>query len=383
MKYLFDDLFLAGVNHVIYHGTCYSPDEAPWPGWLFYASTEMNPRNSIWRDVPALNAYAARCQSILQSGQPDNDILLCWPIHDRWHNAKGMAPGFTVHARDWLDGQAIGQLGRRLWKRGYTFDYVSDRQLASAKAEEKGIVTPGGLYRAVVVPACEHFPVGSLEKLLTLAESGTTVVFEQQLPADVPGWAELERRRDALKRRLATLNFSGAAAGPIKEARLGRGRVLVGEAEAALVAVKVRREAMTDHEGLCCFRRSFEGGRHRFIANRGDKPFDGWLPLATVAKSVGVMDPMTGRTGVGVVRKGKGGTTETYVQLQPGESIILKAFSAQTVTGNVWTWWQNAGRPAEVQGTWQVKFIQGGPQLPPPSQTAKLASWTELGGEEA
>jgi hypothetical protein len=30
-----------------------------------------------------------------------------------------------------------------------------------------------------------------------------------------------------------------------------------------------------------------------------------------------------------------------------------------------------------------VKFIQGGPQLPPLFQTAKLASWTELGGEEA
>ena len=32
MKYLVDDLFLSGVNHVIYHGTCYSPDEAPLAG---------------------------------------------------------------------------------------------------------------------------------------------------------------------------------------------------------------------------------------------------------------------------------------------------------------------------------------------------------------
>jgi hypothetical protein len=37
----------------------------------------MNPRNSIWRaDVPALNAYATRCQAVLQSGRPDNDLLL-------------------------------------------------------------------------------------------------------------------------------------------------------------------------------------------------------------------------------------------------------------------------------------------------------------------
>jgi pimeloyl-ACP methyl ester carboxylesterase len=383
LKYLFDDLFLSGVNHVIYHGTCYSPDEAPWPGWLFYASTEMNPRNSIWRDVPVLNAYAARCQSILQSGQPANDILLYWPIHDRWHNPKGMAPGFTVHARDWLDGQAIGQLGRRLWKRGYAFDYVSDRQLASAKADEKFIATPGGTYRVVVVPACEHMPAATLEKLLALAAAGATVIFERQLPADVPGWADLESRRGVLRKQLAALDFSGPAAGPIREAKLGRGRVLVGEAEAALAVAGVRRETLTDHEGLFCLRRAFEGGRHYFIANRGDKPFDGWLPLATVAKSVGLLDPMTGRTGVGVVRPGTEGTTEAYVQLHPGESLIVKTFTSQSVTGDAWTWWQKTGRPTEVQGTWQVRFIHGGPELPSSFQTAKLASWTELGGEAA
>ena len=64
LKTLADDMFLSGVNHVFYHGCCYSPDDAAWPGWLFYAATEMNPRNAIWRDAPALNAYIARCQSV-------------------------------------------------------------------------------------------------------------------------------------------------------------------------------------------------------------------------------------------------------------------------------------------------------------------------------
>ena len=59
--------FLAGINHVFYHGTCYSPEDAAWPGWLFYASMEYNPRNAIWRDAPLLNAYVTCCQSILQA----------------------------------------------------------------------------------------------------------------------------------------------------------------------------------------------------------------------------------------------------------------------------------------------------------------------------
>ena len=102
-------MFLSGVNHIFYHGTCYSPDEAAWPGWLFYASTEMNPRNSIWHDVPALNAYIARCQSVLQSGQPDNDMLLYWPIYDFWNDPTNQLLPFAVEMqRFWFKNQPIG-----------------------------------------------------------------------------------------------------------------------------------------------------------------------------------------------------------------------------------------------------------------------------------
>ena len=104
MKALVDDLFLSGVNHVFYHGTCYSPDEAGWPGWVFYASTQMNPRNSIWRDAPALNDYVARCQSILQSGRSDNDVLLYWPVYDYWNDATNRLPTLQVESQQiWFE----------------------------------------------------------------------------------------------------------------------------------------------------------------------------------------------------------------------------------------------------------------------------------------
>lgn len=45
-------------------------------------------RNAIWRDAPVLHAYLGRVQSVLQSGRADNDVLLYWPIHDLWHDAK-------------------------------------------------------------------------------------------------------------------------------------------------------------------------------------------------------------------------------------------------------------------------------------------------------
>ena len=54
MKPDLDLMFTCGVNHVYFHGSCYTPKDDPWPGWKFYASIDMSPTNSIWRDVPWL-----------------------------------------------------------------------------------------------------------------------------------------------------------------------------------------------------------------------------------------------------------------------------------------------------------------------------------------
>ncbi|MDB4883259.1 MAG: glycoside hydrolase family 2 protein, partial [Gemmatimonadetes bacterium] len=84
VRTVLDNYFLGGVNHVFYHGTAYSPASEPWPGRLFYAAVEFNPRNSWWTDFGELNVYAARVQSFMQSGQPDNDVLFYFPIFDRY-----------------------------------------------------------------------------------------------------------------------------------------------------------------------------------------------------------------------------------------------------------------------------------------------------------
>jgi hypothetical protein len=35
-----------------------------------------------------------------------------------------------------------------------------------------------------------------------------------------------------------------------------------------------------------------------------------------------------------------------------------------------------------IEGSWGVEFIEGGPELPPPFNTQRLASWTEQAGKE-
>ena len=385
MKYLLDDLFLSGVNHVFYHGTCYSPDEVGWPGWLFYASYEMNPRNSIWRDMPALNAYAARCQSVLQNGRPDNDILLYWPLPEFWHNSTGLARNLTVHARDWFEDQPIGQTASNLWSRGYAFDYVSDRQLAAARATPDGIQVPGGTYRVVVVPPCQLMPFTTLSNLIALARAGATVIFEKSLPADVPGFASFEAERAALRQLLADAHLSApATAGTANESAVGAGRVRVGELEVALKNAQVPSEPMFAREGLMCIRRAAAGGYWYFIANRTETAaMDGWVRLGRPAASAVILDPMTGRTGAAALRQGDGGTPEVFLQLAPGESVVLHCFDQPQSLGAAWVYRGTAQHPVPLPGTWQVQFLAGGPIIPAAFTTAKLASWTEFGDPDA
>ncbi len=296
VKYLFDDMFLSGINHMFYHGCIYSPDEAGWPGWHFYASLEMNSRNAFWRDVPTLNAYIARCQSILQEGKPDNDILLYWPIEDFWMQpGDKLLPQLTVHARDWFEGQPIGRTAKELWDKGYAFDYVSDAQLKTVKAASFAkIEMPGGKYRAIVVPECKFIPLETMKKLYALAESGAMVIFDGHPPSDVSGLQDLDKQREAFKMLNQKIVYRPMEGNKVAIAPIGskvaRGSMFSGDLETALNHSGVLREAMAD-SGLYCARRSFDGGDNYFIHNQSGTNFSGWVTLGRFAHSAALLDP--------------------------------------------------------------------------------------------
>jgi len=364
VKYIADDMFLSGVNHIFYHGTCYSPDDAPWPGWLFYASTEMNPRNPIWHDVSAVNEYIARCQSILQSGKPDNDILLYWPVVDFWSLPQGRVQRMAVSATDWFEGQPVGKTAHELWDRGFAFDYISDAQLQKAKVSDGQIKLPGSDYKIIAVPECKFMPLETLEQLLALAKKGATVVFDKQPPSDIAGFTDLASRRAKFK----------ALLGQIKTGRLGKGRIVVGELNTALSPAPgvTFQESFAADGRLAYVRRSFKGGWNYFIVNRGDENFDRWISLNRRAGSVSILDPMTGKSGLAALDD----EGQIHLQLASGESVILRAFADKKVEAPAWKYWQSNGAPVEINGQWRVKFAEGGPTLPADYQTAKLASWT-------
>ncbi len=385
VKYLFDDLFLSGINHMFYHGCCYSPDEAGWPGWHFYASLEMNPRNSIWRDALAVNTYAARVQSILQSGQPDNDILLYWNISDFWMQpGDKLLPQFTVHARDWFEGQPIGKTAKELWDKGYAFDYVSDAQLKTAKVANGKIQMPGGKYQVIVVPECKYIPLETFKELVALAKSGAIIAFLPKMPTDVSGFGNVGERQKEFEKIKSQIHFGIHSGENMRGSITGRG--LISEGKIGFFGVAVPRERHLSDAGLSFIRRTFDGGWNYFIANRTERDCNGWISLARPAKSFAFLDPVSGTAGfLPDVSLNKNEMPVIHLRLRAGESVILRAFAEKKVAGPAWNYWQTNAEPAEIPSScvWNVEFIAGGPVLPASFSTTNLASWTKLGDTNA
>ncbi len=353
LKRLCDNLFVSGINHHVYHGTAYSPERAAWPGWLFYASSQLNPQNSIWRDFSTLNRYVARCQSVLQDGRSDNELLVYFPLHDILQDENHRIAGKLHIEGDWLCKLPAMNTLRALWKHGYGFDYVSDRQIEALAAQGDRLRAPGGSYKAILIPPCEYITADTLERLVDLSRRGASVIFLSPAPQDVPGFAGLEQNR----RR-----FSHLMAG-VKPA--------VDYAE-ALEAAGIAREELTDLAGLLYIRRSHADGHCYFLLNEGDDVIDAWTPLAVSFESAVLMDPMTGCIGSAPIREGR-----VRIQLEPGASLILKT---GVTSADAWPLRKPIGEAHAVEGTWQVRFLEGGPELPVPYETEVPDSWSDRGG---
>jgi putative sterol carrier protein len=376
------DLFLlGGVNHTFYHGTNYSPQDAAWPGWLFYAAVHFNPNNTFWNDFLVLNKYVARSQSFLQAGKPDNDVLLYLPIHDSFSTpGKALLQHF-----DGIDhgfkGTGVEASAEAMHKQGYSYDFISDRQLLNVKEDEKQLQTGGIAYKTVVIPDARFIPLKTFEKLVQLAKDGATVVVYKSLPSSVPGLGNLSERRAEHQKLVAQLNFANTEESGVKKASIGDGAFVMSDnLDRALSYAGVKRERLVD-KGLQYVRRQHDNGNYYFVANWGDKAVEGWIPLQTEAQAVALFNPMTEQAGYANLRQASAGESEVYVQLAPGESCILET-SASPASGKLYTYTRPVGNAQEIKGNWNISFVEGGPALPAAIKTGNLKSWTELGGED-
>ena len=354
-----DQMLAAGVNHIFFHGATYSPKGVEFPGWLFYASVNMSPTNTIWKDADALFRYIARCQAFLTAGKPDSDVLLYFPIDDIWQRQDGIYMMFDIHSMD-RKMPDVKAMVNELVKAGLDPDYLSDALIADLDVAPDGsIVSKGGnRYKSIIVPPVNFMPVETLKALKELKAKGANVIFTEKLPSDVPGLGDLEARRAALDLMKKDM------AAPVKD-----------------IQTAIRMTGATPEplrsKGVSLLRRANEaGGSNYFLALLDDDRLDGWETLATPAESVMIFDPLTGKKGKAKSRKGPNATTEILLQVEPGQSLLLKTFPTD-VEAEEWEYFDR-GTPVGIDKGWSITFLESQPPIEGTFETDTVTAWTNL-----
>ncbi|MBN1107189.1 MAG: glycoside hydrolase family 2 protein [Bacteroidales bacterium] len=375
-----DLFFLGGINHVFYHGTCFSPKDAPWPGFHFYAAVELNPSNSLWNDSEALNRYVARVQSFLQQGMPDNNILLYFPVFDRYadygrsllQHFDGISPAFK--------GTPFMTAAEEMIEKGYAYDFISDLQIKNSVTGDGLIMTEGNAYRTLILPGSKYIPLETFAQILKMANEGATILLYGEWPENVAGLASLDAKNAAFERFKAGVSFGTTNNPEVEKATYGKGMICKSSnLDQLLPFAGIRRERMTDN-GISFVRRANDDGSTYFILNKGEKAFDGWLPLEADAASAALFNPSTEVSGLAKGRKGGDGKYEIYLRIFPGESFIVRTYD-ETKKAAGYPFYDATSTAQEIPGKWKVEFVEGGPAMPPSVEISGLKSWTDFGGD--
>ncbi|MDZ7897166.1 MAG: glycosyl hydrolase [Arcicella sp.] len=315
----------------------------------------------------------------MQDSKPDNDILLYFPIYDRFYEPtpKGLLQHFDGVTPEFnnTDFKIIVQT---MLDKGYSFDYISDRQMANLTVNNKQIQTGGVAYKTILVSDNKTIPIETFEKLTQLAKAGATIIFHNKFPKNVAGFGHFLEKEKRLKTITEGLVFTENKVLGTKETLIGNGKFIIGEnLESILSVATVQRETMLD-KGLKFVRKKYTKGNYYFVNNDSGKDFEGWVNLQTAFQSAALYNPMTGTLGMA---KYSAKTQEVYLQMMAGESLIIQTNNALE-NGTIYPYFKTKGNPQELTGTWKLTFTEGGETLPKTIETNSLGSWTNTAGND-
>ena len=326
-----DELFLAGINHIFCHGTAASPADAPWPGWMFYASNHFGPTNPWFAHIQPLTDYVARAQSLLQASTVDADALVYFPIWDGRGDINQASPvtTYSLHGTaDWLRSgmPGLSSLVQQWFRDGSQISMFSDSIIEEVNVGKEGQLTShGSTWKCIIVPECTTMPETTLGRIVKLANEGADVIFIGNPPKQVPGYDQREQRQTAMDQR-----WSNIFASPIsqkvsqtKSYKCGRGLItLAPDWQAARAAGGWLSEPMASITlGIRRFRIGTTPAH--FIVNRANGIHQKHLTVAHSGprpRTATILDPRSGHIFVAPVVS----HTATSVSLQadlPADSV--------------------------------------------------------------
>jgi hypothetical protein len=189
-----DQSVISGITHSIFHGFNYSPQEAPYPGWIRYGAW-YNENNTWWPYFNLFNAYKGRLSALLQNVTMYADIAILPPVDDMWSLIGAqMEPFPSITHVDYftLVWEAIN-------KNGNGCDYVS--QPVIRDAEMKGGFMNYGprKYSTIFLVEVDSLHPETAAKLLDFILKGGRIFCIESVPSASPGYKNFKERDNEVR----------------------------------------------------------------------------------------------------------------------------------------------------------------------------------------
>lgn len=326
----FDLMMVSGVNHIYFHGSCYSPKDDAWPGWRFYASIDMTPNNSVWRDAEYFCNYITRTQSFMQWGKPDNDFLILLPVRDMWakHNGKSILMQFTIHDMKKKAPEFISDV-LKIDALGYDCDYISEKYLLTTTYKNGFLVTAAGTkYKGLIIPGSGKMPENVKAHIESLKSQGANIIYG------------------------------------IDENKLSKTAV---------------PEEIKSRLHLKAIRRSNDKGYHYFISNLTPNDIEDFVSLSVPYQDVLLFNPLNGEIKQALTDNGK-----IHLALRSGESVIIETFDEKLSEMPAQKDYQySLNKVVSLDKNWNFSFLESTPEVLGNYKMKTLTTWENMPLENA
>ena len=216
LKEIADEHLARGVTHLVFHTYTHNPRIDFLPPSTSFGSGIGTPflrLQTWWEHMPYFTDYLARCNYMLESGNPVSDVLMY--LGDEQNHKPRQSLEFPE---------------------GYAYDYCNPDVLLNRLSVENGqLVTPEGIaYRMLWLYDCKRMLPETLEKILSFAEQGITIVGE--VPAGIATLSGGKTEEARFKKAVEAL--WGDSSQSVRQ--VGKGKVYTGDIGVALTAEKIQ-----------------------------------------------------------------------------------------------------------------------------------------------
>lgn len=294
LKPFADRHFAMGINQLVFHTYTHNPNLEVVPGTSFgnRIGSPFLRGQTWWRHMPLFTSYIARCQLMLQQGQPISDVLFY--LGDEVDHKPRQDKEFLV---------------------GYQYDYLNQDALLNRIQVEGGkLKTPDGkVWRVLWMPhrPCKRLTIATLKRLKTLVAAGASVVCRPPQASPTLEDSSSESKADFTKLVLEIWGKDKSAGSH----PLGKGRVFwdstedLGSLKVALEKNEVGPDVLGQQYSSWCHRRTATSDiyfvaadrRHAVdhsIKFRSEGMPSIWNPVTGGKKSVRLYDQADGYTTV-------------------------------------------------------------------------------------